>query len=361
MLEVKVRKTLPGFNLEVDFSTQKEILTILGPSGSGKTMTLKCIAGLVRPDTGYIKLNDRVLFDSQKHINLPPRQRRVGFVFQNYALFPHLTVNDNIAYGLGRRSSGATKSEIAGLLDKMHIQGLGQRYPGQLSSGQQQRVALARALFQQPEVLLLDEPFSALDTQRKEQLEYELLSLKQSYNGDMLFVTHDVAQGYKLGSRIAVFESGRIVQCDDKKNVIGSPVNRTVALLTGVKNLIEGKISRIDDTNIWVTIQGLGQLRIINKKTGVYTINQQVIVGIRPEYLDLTDHPGENTLPCMIKKIVEGVASVDCYLSVYGKNNDGYDFETKLTKAEAAKVSDGQSLNLFFPPEQMAIITKDTV
>jgi molybdate transport system ATP-binding protein len=222
-------------------------------------------------------------------------------------------------------------------------------------------VALARALFQQPEVLLLDEPFSALDTQRRERLEYELLSLQQSYTGDILFVTHDVAQGYKLGSRIAVFESGHIVQCDDKKKVIGSPINRTVATLTGMKNLIEGEINKIDDTSVWITIQELGQLKILNANGNHYTIKQHVTVGIRPEYIRLSNRSGENILPGVIERVVEGVASVDCYLSTHEKNRDGYNFEVKLTKSDAEGVSDGQSFNMFFPPEHLAIITNDPV
>ncbi len=173
VLEVRIKKKFPGFLLDVELSTQKEILTVFGPSGSGKTMTLKCIAGLIRPDEGYIRLNKRVLFDSDKRIDLPPRQRKIGFVFQNYALFPHMTVNDNIAFGLHRQSRDDTTNEITTLLEKMHIRELGRRYPTQLSSGQQQRVAIARAMFHSPEILLLDEPCSALAASRPDGRELE--------------------------------------------------------------------------------------------------------------------------------------------------------------------------------------------
>jgi molybdate transport system ATP-binding protein len=356
VLEVKLRKTLPGFNLAVDLSIEKEILTILGPSGSGKTMTLKCIAGLVRPDSGYIRLNGRVLFDSEKNINLPARLRKVGFVFQNYALFPHLTVNDNIAYGQHGRSRLELKNAVSKLLETMHIEGLGQRYPNQLSSGQQQRVALARALFQQPDILLLDEPFSALDTQRKERLEYELMNLQQSYHGDMLFVTHDIAQGYKLGSRMAVFDSGHIAQCDSKEKVINSPVNRTVALLTGVKNLIKAEISGIEKECIWVTVPDLGKIKILNKALTQFMVNQVVLIGIRPEYLRLTDHAGENTLSVVVKRVVEGVSNASCYLSTNNKNSDGYDVEMTISKSKAKQLINGQSYYLLLPPEYLVMI-----
>jgi molybdate transport system ATP-binding protein len=150
MLEVRLKKKLPGFSLDVSFSANHEILAILGPSGSGKTMTLQCIAGLLKPDEGYIKLNDKVLLDSDKGTNLPAQMRKVGFVFQNYALFPHLTVNQNIGYGIRHLPAQEINNRVTELLDKMNIQKLGHRYPKQLSAGQQQRVAVARALATEP-------------------------------------------------------------------------------------------------------------------------------------------------------------------------------------------------------------------
>jgi molybdate transport system ATP-binding protein len=359
VLEIKIKKALPGFNLNVELSTQRELLTVLGPSGSGKTMTLKCIAGLIRPDEGYIRLNERVIFDTQKHIDLPPRQRKVGFVFQNYALFPHLTVKENIAYGAAKGNKGKLEDRINQWLEKMHLQGFGQRYPSQLSSGQQQRAALIRALFQEPEILLLDEPFSALDAHRKESLELELLNIKQTYNGDIIFVTHDVAQGYKLASRIAVFEAGHIIQCDTKQQVISNPINRTAARLTGLKNFIEGYISRIAGREIWVNIEGLAQpLRIDTKNATHDTVKQQVTIGIRPEYVRLTKGAGENTIPGVVERIVEGVASTDCYLKIK-ENDPKVDIEVRLSIPEAVNLATGQSCYLYLPPEYLVIINQD--
>ena len=223
MLEVKIKKSFPGFSLDVAFSVDQEILAIVGPSGSGKTMTLLSIAGLIRPDEGHIRLNDQVLWDSARGISLLPQQRKVGFVFQNYALFPHLTVYDNIAFGIRHLPRRVVDERVSRMLDRMKIQGLGHRYPGQLSGGQQQRVAVGRALAPEPEVLLMDEPFSALDAQVKERLEGELLALQDFYRGTVLFVTHDLAEGYRVSSRMAVYESGRILQFDDKQKVIAAP------------------------------------------------------------------------------------------------------------------------------------------
>jgi molybdate transport system ATP-binding protein len=182
LLEVAITRTLPEFRLDIKLSVNREILSVLGASGSGKTMTLLCIAGLLRPDQGFIRLNGRTLFSSESKIALPPQKRKIGFVFQNYALFPHLTVEENIAYGIGNLTKKEQAKKVAELLEIIHIPGLKKRYPAELSSGQQQRVALARAVAPEPEALLLDEPFSALDSFRRERLEFELLNLQKYYS-----------------------------------------------------------------------------------------------------------------------------------------------------------------------------------
>ena len=254
MLKARIKRTLPGFELDVDLKLDHEMLAVLGPSGSGKTMTLQCIAGLTRPDTGRIEINDQVLFDSAADINLPPQRRKVGFVFQNYALFPHMTVTENVAYSIHHLRASEVKEKVGHLLNIMNVSSLAGRYPKQLSAGQQQRVAIARALAPDPDVLLLDEPFSALDSQLKERLELELLELQRDYHGSMLLVTHDLAEGYKLGSQIAIYQSGRIAQCDSRQRVFTQPVNRTVARLTGVRNLMDGVVARIEPSYVWVHI-----------------------------------------------------------------------------------------------------------
>ncbi len=357
MLEVRIRKNLPGFNLDVAFAVNQEILAVIGPSGSGKTMTMLCIAGLIPPDEGYIKLNSKVLYDSDSDINLPPQQRRVGFVFQNYALFPHLTVRDNIAFGIRHLSRQDVEEKVGQLLDKMHIQELGHRYPRQLSAGQQQRVALGRALAPEPDVLLMDEPFSALDTHVKERLERELLNLQQFYQGNILFVTHDLSEGYKLSSKIAVYESGRILQCESKQQVIAAPANRTVARLTGVRNLIAGSVAEIEGSSVWVAVPGLGgRLRVAARDAAQPAIGQQVTVGIRAEYVQVADHPDENTFPGKVSQAVEGVSSINYCFRLQGDTAAGYDLEASLSKSEAPPISSGQSCYLRLPPDRLCII-----
>ena len=357
MLEVIIKKRLSDFYLDVSFSVNKEIITILGPSGSGKTLTLQCIAGLINPDEGYIKLNDRVLFNSEVGINLSPQVRRVGFVFQNYALFHHLTVNQNIAYGIRNRPKQEIQERVSNLIQKMSISNLGKRYPAQLSAGQQQRVAIARALAPEPEILLLDEPFSALDSLVKERLQLELQLLHNFYKGNILFVTHDLAEGYRLGSKIAVYEAGRVAQYDNKERVVATPSNHTVARLVGYKNLLKGRITNIKGSIIWIHVPELaGNLRAeLNNQSGIMT-NQRVTIGVRPEYICFTDHPGENIYPGIVDRVVQGIASTTCYCHITGVDDSQHYIMIMLPGAETNIVREGQTCYVHLPPEHVVIL-----
>jgi molybdate transport system ATP-binding protein len=358
MLEVRVKRKLSGFTLDVAFSVNQEILAILGPSGSGKTMTLQCIAGLLRPDEGYVKLNDKVLLDSANGINLPAPLRKVGFVFQNYALFPHLTVDQNIGFGIRHLPRKEIKEKVTGLKDKMNIQKLGDRFPKQLSAGQQQRVAVARALAPEPEVLLLDEPFSALDSLVKERLQLELQTLQRFFKGNTLFVTHDLAEGYKLSSKIAVFESGRIVQHDLKENVIACPSNHTVARLVGFKNLMEGRVVEVRDSQALIAVPDLGgPVRAIYQNHRNLVADQHVTVGIRPEYIRLQEQPGENIFLSTVDRVVEGVTANNYYFHVNSVGATRHYIMVISSTPDSSFLRQGQSSYLYLPPEHVVIIT----
>jgi molybdate transport system ATP-binding protein len=358
MLEIKVKSKLPGFSLDVSFSVNQEILAILGPSGSGKTMTLRCIAGLTHPDEGFVKLNGKVLLDTAKGVNLAARQRKVGFVFQNYSLFPHLTVNHNIAYGIRHLPATEVNDKVNDLLDKMHIRQLGDRLPRQLSAGQQQRVAVARALAPEPDVLLLDEPFSALDTMVKERMYLVLHAVQNFFKGDMLFVTHDLSEGYKLSSRIAVFESGRVAQHDHKEKVIFNPSNNTVARLVGFKNLMAGTVTGINETTAVIKVSELGLVKTAISRNGGLSVNQRVTVGIRPEYIQMRSQPGENTFESTLDRKVEGVTATDYYFQVSRPGTTQLSIMAILSKAESALVREGQPNYLHFPPEHVVVIAE---
>src|ERR1700737_2481962 len=235
-LEVEIEKQLPGFRLAVKFTADGSPLGLLGPSGSGQTMTLRAIAGLEAPDRGRIVLHGRVLFDSARHINVPARERRIGLLFQNYALFPHLTVAQNIEFGLRRMALPERVRRVEQQLAAAHLDALAGRYPASLSGGEQQRVALARALAVEPEALLLDEPFSALDTHLRSALERQLRETLQTYRGSTLFVSHNLEETYRVCSDLVVLVRGGVAAQGPKEELFRHPPTVEVARLTGCKN-----------------------------------------------------------------------------------------------------------------------------
>ena len=247
-LKVDIQKELKEFDLDVDFELKNARLGILGPSGCGKSMTLKSIAGIVTPDEGIVSLKtneETVYFDSNKKINLKPQKRNVGYLFQNYALFPNMTVEENIAIGLSKEDSGNTVSEM---VKRFHLEGLEKRYPRQLSGGQQQRVALARILAYSPDVILLDEPFSAMDTFLKEQLRIELANLLKGFYGFSIMVTHDRDEAFQFCDELIVLDQGKIVAKGDTYEIFENPRRVQVARLTGCKNI--SKVEIIDEYHL---------------------------------------------------------------------------------------------------------------
>ncbi|WP_407415687.1 sulfate/molybdate ABC transporter ATP-binding protein [Methanobrevibacter sp.] len=248
LLKVDIQKKLKEFDLEVAFELKKGRLGILGPSGCGKSMTLKSIAGIVTPDKGVVSLttNDEIIyFDSDKKINLKPQKRNVGYLFQNYALFPNMTVEENIGIGLSKDDDGKTVSEM---IKRFRLEGLEKRYPRQLSGGQQQRVALARILAYNPNVILLDEPFSAMDTFLKEQLRIELLNSLKDFDGFSIMVTHDRDEAFQFCDELIVLDKGKIIAKGDTYEIFENPKRVQVARLTGCKNI--SRIEVIDDYHV---------------------------------------------------------------------------------------------------------------
>jgi molybdate transport system ATP-binding protein len=248
LLKVDIQKKLKEFDLGVSFELKKGCLGILGPSGCGKSMTLKSIAGIVNPDKGIISLTtdaETVYFDSSKKINIKPQKRNVGYLFQNYALFPNMTVEENIAVGLSKNSNKNTVSEM---IKRFRLEGLEKRYPRQLSGGQQQRVALARILAYGPDVILLDEPFSAMDTYLKEQLRIELINSLKDFDGFSVMVTHDRDEAFQFCDELIVLDEGKIIAQGDTYEVFENPKKVQVARLTGCKNI--SKVEIIDDYHL---------------------------------------------------------------------------------------------------------------
>ncbi len=255
-LAVRIARRLRGFLLDVAFSSGRETVVLFGPSGGGKSLTLKAIAGIVRPEAGRIEVGGRLLYDSDLGVNVPPHQRRVGYVPQGYALFPHLSVAENIAYGLRGLERGPRQDTVREMLALAGLAGLEERRTRQLSGGQQQRVALARALAVRPDILLLDEPFSALDAPMRRELRDEVTALQGQMGITMLIVTHDLADAFALGRRIVVIDSGRVLQEGSREDVFYRPATRRVAELVGMRNVFAASVVRVEEGTVRVDWEG---------------------------------------------------------------------------------------------------------
>ncbi|MBW3585990.1 MAG: molybdate ABC transporter permease subunit, partial [Cyanobacteria bacterium 0813] len=316
---LNIFKPLSGFALDVGFDIGSEVLGILGASGSGKSMTLRCIAGLETPSSGKIAVNGKVLFDSAQGINVPSKDRRIGFLFQNYALFPHLTVAQNIAFGLQHLSESEQELRVKEQLISVQMSGLENRYPHELSGGQQQRVALARAIAPSPDLLLLDEPFSALDTHLRSQLERELMQTLANYRGITLFVSHNLEEVYRVCKNLLVLAEGRPIAFDTKENIFDRPRNFTVAQLTGCKNFSAAK--PIAETVVEAIDWGC-------TLTVVEPIPKSLVsVGIRAHQLSFVSGcDRENTFACWIASTVETPHRVTLYLKLHSPPNHSQDY-----------------------------------
>lgn len=256
MLEVDIKKKLGTFQLSSSFCTSDGITAILGASGCGKSLTLKCISGIERPDSGRIVLDGRVLFDSEKHIDLPPQERRVGYLFQSYALFPTMSVRKNILTGLKSvRDKAEKEKRYEEVLELLQLNGLEALKPWQLSGGQQQRVALARMLVSSPDLLLFDEPFSALDTSLREALQPQLKHLINSVGRQAVLVTHSQSEAQRLSGHLCLMENGRIIKEGATSKVFASPGSVSGARLTGYRNIARSE--RIDEHHIRIAEWGL--------------------------------------------------------------------------------------------------------
>ena len=249
-LEVDIRKKFSGFTLDVSFRSEGGCMGILGASGCGKSMTLKCIAGIEKPDEGRIVLDGKVLFDSEKRIDLKPQRRNVGYLFQNYALFPNMTVEENIGIGMKEKKE-QRKMLAAKQIERFQLQGLEKRYPFELSGGQQQRVALARILSCSPDIIMLDEPFSALDGYLKETLQLEMQEVLAGYGKDVLFVSHSRDEIFKFCSRMCLISGGSSMLVGDTREIFSRPGTLEAARLTGCKNF--SAVEKLSDYELYAS------------------------------------------------------------------------------------------------------------
>ncbi|MGG7144584.1 sulfate/molybdate ABC transporter ATP-binding protein [Clostridium nigeriense] len=352
-LFVDIKKKLKGFYLNVSFETNGDYLGILGASGSGKSMTLKCIAGIETPDEGIIVLNGKVLFDSKNKINLKPQERNIGYLFQNYALFPNMTVEENIGIGLVT-SKSEKKKKVNEMINLFDLQGLEKKYPNELSGGQQQRVALARCIIYKPDILMLDEPFSALDSYLKEKLQTEVLELLNIYEGEVLMVTHSRDEVYKFCKNIVVVEKGNSILIGNTKEIFENPKIKEVAILTGCKNISRCEI--ISDNKVYALDWDI-TLEVEQK------INNKInYIGIRAHNFEIIDNICENSkrniIECKIDKIVEDVFE---YNIMFKNKNSNIKSDTsiilyKVKKEEWDNRKNKENLYLILPENSLLFL-----
>ncbi|MEO5739581.1 MAG: ABC transporter ATP-binding protein, partial [Vicinamibacterales bacterium] len=298
MLSVNARKQFGDFTLDASWSSDQPIVALVGPSGSGKTLTLQCIAGLTSPDSGRIAAAGRTLFDGSEGINLRPQQRRVGYVFQGYALFPHMTVAQNVAYGHRKMRSSRRSAESGGggggsdrtkdIIGRLGLSPLTSRYPAELSGGQQQRVALARAFATDPDVLLLDEPFSALDAPLRRELSAELSQTLREWGKLAVLVTHDLPEAYQIADMVVLYEHGGTTGAVSKSDLLWHPASERVARLIGARNILRATIADSSGESIVLDWRG-GRLEAarspshaLHARTG-----DSLAFFVRPEYVRL--------------------------------------------------------------------------
>ena len=317
LLKVDLDHQLGPFALQLAFSSSSRRLGILGASGAGKSQLLRCLAGLETPERGRIELNGRVLFDSESKINLPLQRRRIGLVVQHYALFPHLNVAENVGFSLSTLPPEQRQERVRHQLERVGLRELGHRYPSQLSGGQQQRIALARALASEPDLLLLDEPFSAQDTYLRRQLQQQLADLLQDCQVPALLVTHDLEEAYRLSDDLLVIDQGKLLAHGPNHEVFDQPRDLVVARLSGCKNF--SRIHQLSPTRLWALDW---QLEIQRQEPVDAAISH---VGIRANHLKLVaaeqiHQPlASNQWLCQLVKVSEGPFQVSAYVVPNGQ------------------------------------------
>lgn len=291
-LSVSIKKSFPAFTLDVDIEAGNETIGWLGESGCGKSLTMRCIAGIETPDEGKIVVNGKTFFEREAGkrptVNLSPQERKTALLFQNYMLFPNLTVAENVAAGIDRKLPKEERNaQVDAELKRFGLDGFGKRYPSQLSGGQQQRVALARMLAAKPDILMLDEPFSALDAHLKGVLEQNLAGLFETFHGTILYVSHDIDEALRFCDRIAVIEKGHVMEVSTGNNLVNNPQSAASIRLSGCKNTTPAH--RIDDHRVFLPAWG------IEVETDKPAPQNLTYMGVRAFFLERAKEPGRNT------------------------------------------------------------------
>jgi molybdate transport system ATP-binding protein len=313
MLQARLRKTFPpgpdsaGFSLDLEFSATAGVTVLFGPSGAGKTLVLDSIAGFVRPDEGRILLEDDILFDGAARVNLAPQKRHCGYVFQNYALFPNMTLRENLEFAAERRPRLERHRRVNEMLEKFRLAEAAGRRPHEVSGGQRQRCSIARALIGAPQLLLFDEPATGLDAPLRAEFYGVLRQVQEEFKTPMLLVTHNLDECFELGEEMLVLRGGKIVQSGTPREILDQPASLEVARLLGAFNMLEGEIRTLDPGRNTSRVQ-VGEFEIEGPYFPGHLKGDRVTICVRPEQLTVAarnGRPGPNQIPAELTRAIE--------------------------------------------------------
>lgn len=344
-LTVEIRKQLGNFRLEASFRAENERLALLGASGCGKSVTLRCIAGILTPDEGRIILDGETLFDSAARINLPPQKRNVGYLFQQYALFPNMTVRQNVTVAVREKAQQKTVTED--LLRRFQLETVAEQKPGQLSGGQQQRAALARILASGPRTILLDEPFSALDSYLKYQLELELAETLEQFPGTVLWVSHDRDEVFRNCQRVCVIDRGRSQPVVTLEELFHHPGTEAAARLSGCKNYADAEPG---ESAVFLPQWG------VTLECGRAVPKDVRRIGIRAHHIHPAKPDEANAFPCSVVRVVQDVFSAIVLLRPDGAAEDAPLLRMELERDAWQALPDQNHLTVSIPPEAILLL-----
>ena len=345
MIYVDIEKKFGKFTLKTKFQFDNEIMGLLGASGSGKSLTLKCIAGIEKPDKGRIILNDRVLFDSEKKINISPKDRKIGYLFQDYALFPNMNVYENIKVGI--REGENFDKLIMEKLEEMRISHLKDKKINEISGGEKQRVALARLLINKPEIILLDEPFSALDDYLKSKIELEVSEVLRNYKIPTILVSHSRAEAYRLCNEICVMSNGKSEDLMNKKELFKNPKTFSSCLISGCKNF--SKIEKISENRLRALDWN------IELETSDTILEEHKILGIRAHLIEL-EKSDENSFAVEVERVLEDVFT---YIILVRKKDAKNSIRIEVDKHIWEKVENRENFFITMRKENLILMVEN--